>query len=68
MKAINDLKIISNDSVTKVLVNGQELHGIRELSYVHEAGNVPIVKIEIYTKAVTIDSSAYVHINNAFKK
>lgn len=65
---LQDIKIKNDGIVTRVFVGGKEIHGIAKCTFKQEAGAVPKVSLEIYSKAVTLDMPCVVYLENAFEK
>ncbi|WIF95030.1 hypothetical protein [Caminicella sporogenes] len=65
---LHDVEIKSDGIITKVKLDGVELHGIKSMKYSQKAGESPILELELYTKAAIIDGPVLVDISNAFIK
>lgn len=61
------IEITTKKGVTKILVNGEEIKGVRKVSFSHEVNTPPVAIIEVYVKAAVIDSPAVIDVKNAFK-
>lgn len=62
----NKIKITTDNGITKVLLNGNEIYGIRKVSFSHEVNTPPVAIIEVYVKAAVIDSPVEIDVKNAF--
>lgn len=63
----NKIEITTRNGVTKILLNGEEVKGVRKVSFNHEVNKSPTVVLEIYAKAAVIDSPAVIDMKNAFE-
>jgi hypothetical protein len=63
---LHKVEIKSEGAITKIKLDGNELKGVRCINYSHNAGESPVMKIELYTKVVTIDNPTVIDITNAF--
>lgn len=62
----NKIEITTHNGVTKVLLNGNEINGIKKVSFNHEVNTSPVAIIEVYIKAAVIDSPVEIDVKNAF--
>lgn len=67
MENKNKIEITTCNGVTKILLNGEEVKGVRKVSFSHEVNKSPTVTLEIYAKAAVIDSPAVIDMKNAFE-
>lgn len=65
---IRNVSLRGENGVTKVTVDGKEVRGIKKATFIHEAGKVPVVSLEVYPKIVTIDSNLLFEVNDFFGK
>ena len=62
----NRIGITTSNGVTKVFLNGNEMNGIKKVSFSHEVNTSPVAIIEAYVKAAVIDSPVEIDVKNAF--
>lgn len=53
---LHDVKIKTTGARTKVFIDRKELCGVKSLSINYAVNCVPVLKIEMYTKEITIDA------------
>ncbi|HBC2029001.1 TPA: hypothetical protein I9Z65_000516 [Clostridium perfringens] len=63
----NKIEITTLNGITKILLNGEEVKGVRKVSFNHEVNKSPTVVLEIYAKAAVIDSPVVIDIKEAFR-
>ena len=53
------VRIKNRGALTKVYVDGEELHGVKSIEFLHDktVRSFPILKIELMTECITIDTA-----------
>ena len=54
-KCFPKIEIESHGTKAKIKVDGIEVHGVRRYALVHEAGKVPMLKLDLIAVDVTVD-------------
>ena len=52
------IEIKTEGTITKVFVDGKIVNGVRKLSFSQEPGQVPILRLDLITDKMTINSPA----------
>ena len=61
------VEIKREESRTTVTLNGQEVRGVRYVSFSQKAGELPILNLELVCEKVSIDSPILMHVPTIYK-
>jgi hypothetical protein len=66
-KNVPHIQIIQDGIATKVYVDGTELDGVRKVSFEHEGGKEPVLKIDLMAADITVDTTKIPALPEIFK-